>query len=311
MEKVSYIKTAKSWIQLSRVPFHSVGVLPFILGAILAWRMYGTFNFQIFAISTAAVVFIMLCTYYTGEYSDITEDKLSASLDRNRFSGGSQAVIKNLVSPEHAKIASYVTCGLAVVSGLIIQFCYWTGPLTIPLGVVGMFSGLLYSGMPYRWVAKGIGEIAIGVCYGWLPIATSFYLQTGEIAGIVHWMSLPVAFTIFNVILINEFPDYAADIVVKKSNLVVRFGKEKASYLYIMMSIASIVTFLISVRQGLDGNTLFLYIPIFLILLFLIFAMGTKRYSNKRMLEIMCGLTIVSNLGTTFVYIVSILMWGI
>ncbi len=273
--------------------------------------MYDLFNFQIFALSVAAVVFIMLCTYYTGEYSDIAEDKLSASLDRNRFSGGSQAVIKELVSAEHAKIASYITCGLAVIAGLVIQFYYWTGPLTIPLGVIGMFSGLLYSGMPHRWVAKGIGEIAIGVCYGWLPVATSFYLQTGEIAGIIHWLSLPVACTIFNVILLNEFPDYAADVVVKKSNLVVRLGKEKASYLYIFMTFASIVTFLISVWQGLDRNTFLIYIPVFLVSIFLMIAMGMKKYKNKVLLEVMCGLTIVSNLGVALVYIISILLWGV
>ena len=311
MKNTSHFKTLQAWIQLSRVPFHSVGVLPFFLGTLLAWKTHGLFNFQIFAISTAAVILIMLCTYYTGEYSDITEDRLSASLDRNIFSGGSQAVIKDLVSFEHAKKASYVTCGLAVVAGLIIQFYFWTGPLTIPLGVVGMFSGLLYSGMPYRWVAKGVGEVAIGICYGWLPIATSFYLQTGEIAGIIHWMSLPVACTIFNVILINEFPDYAADIIVKKSNLVVRLGKEKASYLYIFMSSASIATFFLSVRHSLDHNTFILYIPVFLVSVFLIFAMGMKKYYNKRLLEIMCGLTIVNNLGIILVYIISIWLWGV
>lgn len=311
MKNTSHFKTLQAWIQLSRVPFHSVGVLPFFLGTLLAWKTHGLFNFQIFAISTAAVILIMLCTYYTGEYSDITEDRLSASLDRNKFSGGSQAVIKDLVSFEHAKKASYVTCGLAVVAGLIIQFYFWTGPLTIPLGVVGMFSGLLYSGMPYRWVAKGVGEVAIGICYGWLPIATSFYLQTGEIAGIIHWMSLPVACTIFNVILINEFPDYAADIIVKKSNLVVRLGKEKASYLYIFMSSASIATFFLSVRHSLDHNTFILYIPVFLVSVFLIFAMGMKKYYNKRLLEIMCGLTIVNNLGIILVYIISIWLWGV
>lgn len=311
MKNTSHFKTLQAWIQLSRVPFHSVGVLPFFLGTLLAWKTHGLFNFQIFAISTAAVILIMLCTYYTGEYSDIKEDRLSASLDRNKFSGGSQAVIKDLVSFEHAKKASYVTCGLAVVAGLIIQFYFWTGPLTIPLGVVGMFSGLLYSGMPYRWVAKGVGEVAIGICYGWLPIATSFYLQTGEIAGIIHWMSLPVACTIFNVILINEFPDYAADIIVKKSNLVVRLGKEKASYLYIFMSSASIATFFLSVRHSLDHNTFILYIPVFLVSVFLIFAMGMKKYYNKRLLEIMCGLTIVNNLGIILVYIISIWLWGV
>jgi 1,4-dihydroxy-2-naphthoate octaprenyltransferase len=33
-----------AWLALSRLPFHSVGVLPFILGMVLAWRLRGVFR---------------------------------------------------------------------------------------------------------------------------------------------------------------------------------------------------------------------------------------------------------------------------
>ncbi|MCX7966509.1 MAG: prenyltransferase [Syntrophorhabdaceae bacterium] len=111
--------------------------------------------------------------------------------------------------------------------GLIIQFYFKTGTWTIPLGVFGILSGFFYSMMPIRWVARGVGEILIGLCYGWLPVSVSFYLQIGEFNHIIHWVSIPIACTIFNVILINEFPDYPADIIAKKSNLVVRYGKKR------------------------------------------------------------------------------------
>ncbi|MBP1749843.1 MAG: 1,4-dihydroxy-2-naphthoate polyprenyltransferase, partial [Deltaproteobacteria bacterium] len=135
MERTTFTGTIKAWVQLSRPPFHTVGVFPFFLGTILAWRYDNVFNLPLFLLGTLAVVFIMLSTYYGGEYSDIMEDKLSASMDRNAFSGGTQVIIKNLLPPHHSKIGSFIALGLTVITGLIIQFGYNTGGLTIPLGI--------------------------------------------------------------------------------------------------------------------------------------------------------------------------------
>ncbi|MEA3222297.1 MAG: hypothetical protein U9P49_03920, partial [Thermodesulfobacteriota bacterium] len=75
--EIDFMKTIKGWIILSRSPFHLVGVLPFFLGAILAWRTNVPFNWPAFLWGVAAVVLIMLSTYYSGEYYDLKVDKLS------------------------------------------------------------------------------------------------------------------------------------------------------------------------------------------------------------------------------------------
>ena len=56
-----------AWFALSRPPFHSVGVLPFILGGVLAWQQNGTFRWDVWFWGVLGVVFIMLATYYAGE----------------------------------------------------------------------------------------------------------------------------------------------------------------------------------------------------------------------------------------------------
>lgn len=306
IEKMTLTDTVKAWIQLSRLPFHTVGVFPFFLGTILAWRTDNVFNMPLFLLGTLAVVLIMLATYYSGEYSDVIEDRLSASMDRNAFSGGTQVVIKNLLPRHYPYVASYVALGLTVITGLVIQFKYSTGPLTIPLGVIGILSGFFYSMMPIRWVSRGVGEVLIGFCYGWLPVAVSYYLQTGRIHSLIYFISIPIACTIFNVILINEFPDHPADVIAKKSNLVVRFGKERSAFLYIVMTLTGMIGYVLSVIQGLPLSALLYYAPVAVISLLLCLMMGTKRYTNKRFLEVMCALTIVSNLGTSLAYILTL-----
>gem|GEM_PF-3507126 len=77
----------------------------------------------------------------------------------------------------------------------------------------------------------------IGFCYGWLPVAVGFYLQREGFVPAVHGVALPIAFSIFNVILVNEFPDYPADRAVGKRNLVVRLGRERASRVYLLVAL--------------------------------------------------------------------------
>jgi len=78
----------------------------------------------------------------------------------------------------------------------LLQFYYKTGPYTIPLGALGAFAGFFYSARPIQWSYRGVGEIWIGLCYGWLTVAASYYIQTGELSPLVHWTALPISFTL-------------------------------------------------------------------------------------------------------------------
>jgi 1,4-dihydroxy-2-naphthoate polyprenyltransferase len=291
---------------MSRPPFHSVGVLPFVLGSVLAWNMFGTFSWPIFGWSTLAVVLIMLATYYSGEYYDLKEDKLSGQMERNTFTGGSQIIAKEVLPRNYARIAACVSLGLAGIVGLVLQFYYHTGNWTIALGTAGMIGGFFYSTPPLRWVKRGIGELIIGFCYGWLPVATAFYLQTGSIDGIINWISIPIACTIFNVIFINEFPDHPADLIAGKTNLTVRMGKSAGAYLYIAMNVLAWIAFAWSVSRGLSAASFLFYLPVFLISLGSVLLVLRKDYLIPKRLELICGLTIVVNLGTALAYLLAI-----
>ena len=299
-----------AWLALSRLPFHSVGVLPFILGGVLAWRLEGAFRWDVFAWGTLGVVLIMLSTYYAGEYWDYEEDSLSARLTPNRFAGGSRVLQQGLLPRRAALWASLVSLLLAGGVGLILQFGYRTGPWTIPLGAVGMLGGFFYSTRPVRWVTRGWGELWIAFCYGWLPVATCYYLQAGEIAPLVHWLALPIGLTIFNVILLNEFPDYPADAATGKANMVMRLGPEWASRLYGLISLASWITMLLSLSHGVPTLALWFYLPVLALSLILVVQVTRGRWQDRPTLEKLCAANLVVNLGTTMAYILAFAFGG-
>lgn len=298
----------RGWLAMARIPFHTVGVMPFILGAVLAWKASGAFDPAVFALGVLAVVLIMLTTYTSGEYYDLEGDRLSAKLERNRFTAGSQAVAQGIVPPSHALIAGYLSAGAAVVAGLILYFCYHTGPWTIPLGVIGLFSGFFYSTQPIRIVKRGMGEIVIGFCYGWLPVAAAFYLQTSRFDPLIHWMSIPIALTIFNVILINEFPDYPADVMTGKKTLSVRLGKKKASLLYALAQVSAVITFPMATLAGAP-EIIWAFLPVIAMCgIPPAWGMARGKYQDRRKLERMCAVTIVTNLIIPAAYIAGLIL---
>jgi len=299
MKISTFIRKTAGWLKLSRPAFHSVGVLPFILGTILAWRLDGVFHTAIGVLGALAVISVMLSTYYAGEYSDYREDIISKSIFKSRFAGGTGVIQEGTISGREARCASIIALISAGIIGIILQFGLDTGPYTIPLGILGTFSGFFYSTRPVRLVTRGVGEILIGFCYGWLPIATAFYIQTGYLHPLVHWMGLPIGLTIFNVILLNEFHDYPADQVTGKRNILVRLGIEKGIVVYALVSVLAWMALFCAIRAGVPARALYLYIPVIILSALITGGLLMRKDKNRTTLETLCGLNIAVNLGTT------------
>jgi len=247
-------------------------------------------------------VLIMLATYYAGEYWDHAEDVVS-SLQPSRFAGGSGVIPAGRLPRNAALGASFASLILA----LGILFFLWiglkTGPLTLPLGVLGILGGFYYSTRPVRWVSRGVGELWIAFCYGWLPVAAGCYLQTGHLAALIHWMALPIGLSIFNVILLNEFPDYQADLMTNKRNLTVRCGRERAGLLYGIVALGSWIGMGLSLRNGIPMRALWIYGPVGIVSSTLVIMVLRRRWQDRTTLEKLCGGTIIVNLGTTAAFI--------
>jgi 1,4-dihydroxy-2-naphthoate octaprenyltransferase len=298
----------KNWFLLARVPFFSPAVFPFLLGSLLAAQTTNSFNWPVLIIGLSAVISILLACHLTGELDDLEVDRLSAGLERNRFSGGSQILVKELLSPQQVQRVTHLAIMVAVMLGLTLQFVFNRGQLTIPLGVIAIFCAWFYSKPPLRLVGKGIGEIMIAFCYGWLPIAVAYYLQTGEFSSQANLMAIPIALSCFNIILTNEFPDYPADLQAGKRNLVVRFGKPFARKIYLLTNIISWAVFYQLHLEGhLPQFAALFYLPFLIMSLKTSYLLNSNQDKDSEKLERACGSTIIVNLGTTLTLMLSLI----
>jgi 1,4-dihydroxy-2-naphthoate polyprenyltransferase len=297
----------KAWIRLARPPFQTVGVLPFTLGSIIAWYNEGHFEWELWGLGSLAVVLVMLSTYWAGECFDHEEDTISVNLGRSRFAGGTGVVQTGAVTRRASFIGSIIALMLAACTGLIIWLGCGTGPFTIPLGIIGIVGGFLYSTPPVRWVSTGWGELWIGLCYGFLPVAVGYYLPTGRFDALPLIVAAPISATIFNVILGNEYPDWVSDRSTGKRNLLQRFGPEQGAKMYLTASIVGWAGVAFSVVAGVPPLVLAYYVPPLLASIYASHRFLRRKWKDRSELEVLCGLGIFANLGTTIAYILAFL----
>jgi len=294
-----------AWFAMSRLPFHTVGILPFLLGIVIARSQGYSLNFPVGILSASAVVLIMLATYYSGEFYDYETDCLNTSF--NKFSGGTRVLTHGMIPKEQALIASLLCLIGAAAIGLLLFFYFRTGPYTLPLGAFGMVCGFFYSSKPFQWAYRGVGETLIGLCYGWLTVNTGYYLQSRQFDFLPTIVSIPIGISIFLVILINEFPDHPSDRVSGKRNLVVRLGWEKASWLYATLSAACFVIILLGIFHGVPKIiAAFSTIPLIFIARNLL-SIKKREFLKEKLLERLCARTFLLNLGIIFFYIIAFL----
>jgi len=95
-----------------------------------------------------------------------------------------------------------------------------------------LLGGFFYTAPPIKLGYRCVGELVIALLFGLLPVFASYYLQTGKIDIIPLLPAAVVAVLIFLIILINEFPDLAADTAVNKKTLIVRLGVPASVWIY-------------------------------------------------------------------------------
>lgn len=299
LDRVIYI--FNDLIRLSRIPFLTVGILPLILGFALAWRWGYKGQLGLYILSIITVLLIMEMTYYLGEINDLEGDKLNKNF--NHFSGGSRVLIKGII-PEWVPLFLGYGCLLGAIFLIFYIYIQFQRDFTVfMLGGIGIFSGFFYSSKPLRFSYRGFGEILIAICYGWLPIASGFFIVSGFFVKEIISLCIPVALSIFNVILINEFPDEEADRIVGKRNIVVRLGKQRAGELYI--GILMLTGFsLIKIMFVFDKITLWIWtitvFPLFLMINNII-NVWREKYRKRDDLERLCLNTLLINLFITMI----------
>lgn len=298
-----------AWLTLFRLGATARGVLPFLLGAVIAWSQGSPISWVILVLSSVAVICIMLMTFLVNEYYDYETDL--ANKEFHMLSGGSRVLPLGLIPRHHSIIAAHIFLAIAVGIGLLLYFYFKTGPLTILLGAVALFIGYYYTARPFKWSYRGLGEIGIWFTCGWLATITGYYLQTGHLDTVATLASLPGATSVFLVILINEIPDIKSDSLYGKNNLAVRLGREKAGILYSVLLVLCFVNIIVIVFFGVPLISAYLSVILIPFVVWNIRTIKRKGLTGRGVQESLSMSTMVFDHLITIIYAVSFTVAGL
>ncbi|QLK85682.1 1,4-dihydroxy-2-naphthoate polyprenyltransferase [Staphylococcus sp. 17KM0847] len=211
-----------------------------------------------------ACLLIQAATNMFNEYYDYKK-----GLDDQESVGIGGAIVRHGMTPQsvfNLAVAFYV---IAALLGLFLasQTSFWL----IPVGIICMAVGYLYTGgpLPISWTP--LGELFSGFFMGMFIILIAFYIQTGNIQSYAVWISIPIVITIGLINMANNIRDRVKDQQSGRRTLPILLGKQLSLYVLAACYIFAYV-FVIYTVFFKDGGS------IFYLLVLLSFPMPIKVY---------------------------------
>lgn len=243
-------RAARRLFLATRPPFFTASVLPVLLGSAWGYRESGSFNLDAFLVALVAVV----CAHgATNVLNDVYDDMSGADVgnsDRmHPFTGGSRFIQNGVMSRDEMFRWGAILAGTSVAAGLLLVAL--EGVAVIAFGVTGLALGVLYSMPPVKLSARGVGELAVGLGLGVLPVCGAAWLQSGYISGATWLLSVPVAAWVASILVINEVPDIRSDARAGKLTLVVRLRPAGTRLLYIGLQAVAVLAVALAAAIGI------------------------------------------------------------
>ena len=245
--------TIKDYILAARPVFLSATLLPVLFGSVIGYEIAaqqgGGFDFLAMMLALIAVMFMNLGINVLNDVYD--DDNGTDRINKHAvipFTGGSRVIQQNVITQDQMKHWSYVLLSLSVLTGFFL-FLYKGYPVIV-LGLLGLFLSVGYSMPPIKLASRGLGELAVALGAGILPVIGAGWLQTGYLSWVFLLMSVPISLWVTNIILVNEVPDAAADAASGKITLAVRFGDKATAGLYLMLNITAVAIVCVAALFG-------------------------------------------------------------
>ena len=171
-------------------------------------------------------------------------------------------------------------------------------------GIVTALGVVAYSSGPYPLSHHGLGEVAVVIFFGIVPVCLTFMLMGGEFGWWLLAMSVGIGLMGANVLIVNNYRDMEDDKAVGKRTLAVRIGRRSMSSLYLangfMAVILTMPAWLAASRMG------WLWPCGYLVLHFLLYTRLVRRHGAA--LNPLLGMTAVLMLLYTLAFTATVLL---
>jgi 1,4-dihydroxy-2-naphthoate octaprenyltransferase len=230
---------ARRLFHATRPKFFPASVLPVVVGTSWGFSVSGSFQLAVFLLALLATV----CVHAgSNVLNDVGDD--SGGTDRHNedriypYTGGSRFIQTGILDAATMARLGISLLAVAAIAGFGLLAI--KGAMILYLGLAGLSLGVLYSLGPVRLSSIGLGETAVAIAFGIIPVCGAAWLQGAAIDGPLLIFSLPVSAWVAAILLINEVPDIKADAAHGKATLPVRMGLDGTAAVYAALHLGAV-----------------------------------------------------------------------
>ena len=174
----------------------------------------------------AVALLLQICANLGNDLSDFkrgadTPDRL----------GPTRVAAAGLVTVRQLEIAITL---VVVAAGIVgIWLATVGGPAIVALGIAAVVAALAYTGGPFPYGYRGLGEVFVFVFFGLVAVVGTAELQSGRVEPLYVLAAIPVGSLTTGILVVNNLRDTDTDRAADKRTLAVTFGKgfARAEYL--------------------------------------------------------------------------------
>lgn len=206
------------WFQAMRPKTLTASIVPFSVGAALAYANGASVNWGLLLCALISALFIQVATNLLNDAFDVAK----GTDDQDRL--GPRRVIHHGMATGSQVYALGLLC-FAAAFLIGIPLIMDGGPYIALILLLSMLSGYLYTGGPMPLAYVGLGDLFVVIFYGWVATMAGFWLQAGYLNVQSFLLGTQVGLLCTSIIVVNNLRDVNTDVKTDKKTLAVRFGQ--------------------------------------------------------------------------------------
>lgn len=233
----------KIWVEAMRLRTLPVGVSAVLAGTGMA-ALHGVIRPLPAVICLLFALLAQIASNFANEYFDYR-----AGIDAPGRQGPRRGVTEGDITPAAMRRATFLTLGAACLVGLTLV--WWGGWWLIAAGAVIAAGALAYSAGPYPLSRNALGESAVLLFFGLVPVCLTCYIQTGRFTLDSLLMGLATGMLAANILVVNNYRDRHEDAAAGKRTEVTMWGRRYALADYALHALLAVAaTLLLWTRAG-------------------------------------------------------------
>lgn len=224
-------------------------IISISLGVVLAYYLNNVFRADLYLITLIGSVMLHAAANVINDYFDslFGVDKPEAPTARYR----PHPIIEGFMRPNDLMLMAIGLIISSLLIGLYLMFV--SGPWALILGAIGALLAITYSGPPFNYKYKALGELIVFIVWGPIMVLGAYYVQTSVISQPVIIASTPIGLLVSAVLLANNIRDIEYDVSTGIRTIPIILGRGKSIYLYDLMIIMPFIIVPLLIVGGILG----------------------------------------------------------